>query len=211
MGDIGRVRSVFSGFTGGPGVSTLFFRVDDSTSWEAQKQPIIDALDDAWYSFAQVIPTEMTIEVQGEIDIIDEEDGELVTTISGTNQDTVGAGTEGFGPIATGVAIEWLTAGVVAGRHVRGRTFVVPLGRDVADENGSPNALVLSSAASFAAAVIAADGGNADLVVWSRPRLQLGTTGKPVVPHVILTPGSAHKVLSATVRDVFCVLRSRRD
>lgn len=204
MPDIGRVRVVFDGFKGGPGVATHYFSVDGSTSWADQKQPIADGIIGAYATIQELFPAAMTITVQDEIDILEEEDGEIVTTVVVDGGTLNGSGTGGFGPIAAGMAVTWLTAGVVAGRHVKGRTYLVPMDVSTVQVDGSPTSEALDACAEYGSTLIAVDGGNADLVVWSRPR-------RAVIDGPITTVGSHHKVLSADVADKFAVLRSRRD
>lgn len=211
MGDIGRVRVVLAYGLGAPGLATHFFRVSGDSDWASQKQPILDGVADAWSELVTVFSSALTATVQDEIDIIDEESGELVTTISAEGSGITGTGATGFAPKAVGLCVTWRTNGVVDGHHVRGRTFVVPVGLDMADGDGTPTSGCMTAVEAFGDALIVVDGGSADLVIWSRPRPAREARLVPPRPARAALDGSAYTVTSATVTDTFAVLRSRRD
>jgi hypothetical protein len=146
----------------------------------------------------------MTLQTSGEIDICDVATGDILSTTSVAPQSMAGSGTDSYGPLATGVAVTWRTAGVVAGKHVRGRTFYVPLHSSVAEADGSPSAAALALFATAAANLIA-EPTNTQFVVWARPKKST------VEPGEFLRFGSTHIVTGATIKDTFAILRSRRD
>ena len=103
----------------------------------------------------------------------------------------------GYLPPASQMAVTWLTADVVGGRRVRGRTFFGPLAVQDVDTDGTPNNTKLGHLDAAAAAWIDAGLTAVDTVVWHRP---VGGAG-----------GSDHVITAFSRKDKFAVLRSRRD
>jgi hypothetical protein len=95
------------------------------------------------------------------------------------------------------LAVTWKTDAVLAGRRVRGRTYLGPLQIGVNEADGSPAAAALALAETFATEWT--DNGLTDTfaVVWHRP---VGGAG-----------GTAEDITGHQIRDKFAVLRSRRD
>ena len=141
------------------------------------------------------IPDNVTVTVPDGGDLIDSATGQLTgvwsegggTTIAGTNAADVSAA-------GVGASITWLTAGIVNGKRVRGRTYVVPLATPSYDAQGT---IAVSALAALDAAGSAHTTGS--LVVWHRP----------TAPG--LSDGSEHNVVSYRVRDKVSYLSSRRD
>lgn len=103
-----------------------------------------------------------------------------------------GAVSGGVVPNASQVLIQWLTSSIVAGRRVRGRTFVPGLATTNVSNGelgGGATATILGAATAFA-------NGDAGLVVWHRPSNT--------------SVGSEHPVNSAGVWDELAVQRARR-
>jgi hypothetical protein len=93
----------------------------------------------------------------------------------------------------TGARISWETSSIVAGRRVRGKTFLVPLVATVYEADGTLAAAFrtnLQTAANNMLAALTTAGQN--LVVWSP------------------TTSTISEVASATIPDQATVLRSRR-
>lgn len=133
-----------------------------------------------------------TVEASG--DTLDESTGLLTGTWEfGTPDGFVGGGSSSY-PSGVGAVITWNTAGIVRGRRVKGRTFVVPLDGSSYDASGTIASFTLDTLRTAAAALITDCAGA--FVVWSRPVNGVG--------------GSAHPVTSATVADKVATLRSRR-
>ena len=163
--NIMRVRAVLAGFNGGPGLSTFYF--GDSTgllnqaSYDLSTQRVIDAFT----AGAALFPTAWSATIDGQVDIIDEATGLQVDQASGHNGTVPGngsVGTQTASPV--GLEARWLTAGNVAGKRVKGRTFLVPVNSQADEGNGTPSALGVGRATSFANAMRAAGGHGP----WSR-------------------------------------------
>lgn len=203
-GEMGRVRVTLAGFTGGPGVASFYYRGPGAINWDFIVQDILDGVLAAFVTAGNLFPTPMTFTVQNNIDLIDPHTGELLETKSGTGASTTGSATTFFGPLASGLCVQWNTAAMVHHRHLRGRTFLVPLDAALGDANGTPNSAAIADANAFGAAITALSPGGAQQVIWSRP-----TFTEP--GHTIDRAGTDSPVTGHTVADKFCVLRSRRD
>lgn len=182
---IDRVPIELQGGPGGNGVVTLYF-LDGAAA-----QPAVCDFVDVWKNGA---PDDVSFLVRDTGDRIDEKSGTLTGVWSGG----VESGDLGFqsGPwiAGTGFRINWQTAGLVAGKRVRGRSFIVPLYQGAFNTNGNPDGPWLNTILDAADALIADTPGN--LVIWSRPRGDM--------------EGSAHPVVSASVPQSPAGLRSRR-
>lgn len=137
----------------------------------------------------------LTITVPSGGDVIDETNGELIDvwnepggggTIVGTSATNQAAG--------VGACITWLTNGIVNGRRVRGRTFMVPLYSNLYEADGTLSSGAVTLLQAFGASFLT--GG---LGVWHRPT----TTGS--------TDGSFHDVINYRLGDRVAFLSSRRD
>ena len=105
-------------------------------------------------------------------------------------------GTGAVGAAAgVGACVSWLTGGIVGGRRLRGRTFLVPLHNSTYDTDGTFTSGVLTALTAFQTAMRAAG----PLAVWHRPTTPGGTDG------------TSYGVIGARVRDRVAFLSSRRD
>lgn len=182
-----RVSVAWQNWPGAPGVSQMFLLNPPS-------QGNVDAIRTFFNALVGNIPSGLTIQVPSSGDVISESTGEITGTWSVGSTPAVVTGT-GSGAYAgnAGAVVHWLTAGVVVGRRVRGRTFLVPL-TGVYDTAGSLSSAFLTSLTTAAAAYVTGQGGVA--VVWSRP-----APGRS---------GSLHSITSSRVPDLAVSLRSRR-
>lgn len=186
-----RAQLIWTGWNGAPGYSNLYASLAvDAGDWGT-------ALNALAGEFVKVCPNTVHIKPGSEIVELDETDGTIVdvATVAGAT-DHVGLGTTGNAG-AAGACINWLTDGIVGGRRVRGRTFVVPMGGGYFDMDGTLTSGALGTLLAGAASYVTALGGEA--VVWARPNATKGLVG------------SAHPITVANVRDRVAVLRSRRD
>jgi len=185
MGDLYRVRAVWSGFIGAPGVSTFYF-VDNATC--------VDSLFQFFTAIKSHIPSIVHIQVESSGDTIDSVTGELTGAwVSDPVADIVCTGNSPHSA-PSGLVVDWLTATVTHGHRLRGRTFIVPLSNEEYDPDGTINGGTIASVEGNAADLITAQ--SASFVIWSRGHGTDGTTGL---------------VTSAHVPDLAAVLRSRRD
>lgn len=191
---INRVVARWQGFQGGPGYSNFFFTELPSTpSVLAARQAVADFFD----GFNSLLPTGVEIVVENEVAIIDELTGQTLdyaptTEVVDSVEGVVSGGYAG----ASGAVVNWNTAGVRAGRRVRGRTFLVPLAPVAFDSSGTLSSSALNLIRSSADGLVGT-GFDSGLGVWARPTNGAG--------------GEFHEVIGATVPDLAAVLRSRRD
>lgn len=181
-----KVQAVWSGFLGGPGVSTFYTR-NVTTDNEAFHAFFTD--------IAEALPNDVSIQVDAFGVTVDEATGNL---LGGWSLPPVApvVGTQAGGYSSpTGLAIVWETGQIANSRRIKGRTFMVPLANTNYDTNGQ-----LLDAAKDGFELAAADliaNLTSDLVVWKRPVSGAG--------------GVAHPAIVGLVSKKPAVLRSRRD
>jgi hypothetical protein len=141
------------------------------------------------------IPTGVTITVPNSGEVIEDTTGELVSVWTGTGGGSKVMTGNSAAAAGAGGVITWNTGAIVNGRHLRGRTFIVPFGNDNYDVDGTLSANAVSRLNAFATALIASGG----LGVWHRPTTPGGSDG------------TSSSVLSSRVRDHVAFLSSRRD
>lgn len=172
----------------GGGVSVLHFAGDVGPPSPANVLSAFSAQTSFWSS-------SVTITVPGTGDVIEDTTGVLDSvwtasgggSVTGTNVAQTAAG--------AGACVNWLTGGVVGGRRLRGRTFLVPLTVNSYDADGTltPSALVAIGA--WANALM----GSSPLAVWHRPSAPGAADG------------NSYGVVANRVRDKVAFLTSRRD
>lgn len=203
MTSVERMRVLWTGFKGGPGVSTLYF--NDAASAQGDVGSLFSALTSS-------IPAPVVLQVEAFGDTITVEDGAITGTWVGTPTTPMPCTTTGPYPGPAGGLIEWKTAGVVARRRVSGKTFLVPLDNGQFGADGTLLDTFVTALITAAQGLVAAQSGN--FKVWARPQIAEGafTDRKGVVhPARAARAGSIHDVLGARVPDKAVVLRSRRD
>lgn len=176
----------WTGFSGAPGYSVFY---------ATPAMGLSGVIKTFFESVKALIPQDVNIASPSSGDTLNELSGQLLGTWSGG----VGGSTQGTSanPWAApvGASITWLTDGVVNGRRVRGRTFLVPLNTGAYDYQGSLQATAISTLQTAANALVTSAAG--DLLIWHRPVNGGG--------------GSVHAVTGARVADKAAILRSRRD
>lgn len=203
MANIFRQRVVWSGFPGGPGLSTFYF----------SEFPVPQfALHDLFVSLATFLPADVTLTLQPGGDVIESSTGTLTGSWAGEVTAPVVGTQTGVYSAPTGFMVRWETATVRDGSRLRGRTYFVPSGTTAYQADGSiaAQAIVdLSAAAStFVGAVTPA------LLVWQRPRAARSafTDGKGIAHKAVQArTGSTAPVIGSSVPDLAVVMRSRRD
>lgn len=190
---IQRVRVVMSNWAGAPGYINFY-----ETSAVVDHTPYRTFFN----SLITLFPAGLTFTFPGSGDIINEGTGNIVgawtvaapAPVVGTNASVYAGG--------AGAVVDWLTSGVVAGRRPMGRTFLVPIGSNMLDTNGSLAGTTITTILNAATAMIASLGPT--FLVWSRP-FPGGPGGDP--PSRL---GTVNPVTSARVPDLAATLRSRR-
>lgn len=167
---------------------TTFYFADSAVA-------IRDTVDSAVTFWAPALPSNVELTVEGSGDVIDAATGDLTDVWSeGGNLVHSGSAPTAFAAAGVGACINWLTAGIVNARRVRGRTFVVPLEVNMYDAEGT---LTVGAQTALNAGGAALAGGG--LVVWHRPTTPGGSDG------------SEHAVTGFRLRDRVAFLSSRRD
>jgi len=200
MVEMAKVQVNWSGFTGAPGFTNLYFRDFETGGID---QAIVDHVvskTDTWISsIITRLPTTVTLEVQQTVQIIESTNGALqrfmVAAVDPPAR--VGSGTGNYSAVS-GAVVNWYTDGVRNGRRIRGRTFLVPIAGSTLDVDGSINNTQLT-ALRAATTTFTAAGGAGDMGVWSRPS----------VPGA--TDGEWNAVSAFTIPDKVAFLSSRRD
>lgn len=189
-----RITALWTGFTGAPGYTNLFFDAFGGGD-------IVDAEYDRAIQFfgalTSILPEDVSIQVQQEAAIIEETTGELLDYRQAT--DPAGAWTgdaTGGYSAPSGASITWNTSGIARGRRLRGRTFIVPLANSAYEDNGTLTSGAINSMTNAGNQLLDSSEG-ATAVIWSRPR---GGSG-----------GVAFPINGFRVADKAAVLRSRRD
>lgn len=181
-----RVRTVFSSLLGGaPFLNTLYFAGSDS---QTQADAAVAATGAFWGAVDAIIDNETSWATEAEVAQIN-----VNGTLEGIFATTPQTGTGGVAgsalPKASQGLIRWMTGAFIAGRRLRGRTFVPSLTTGALN-NGVLTAAAITVLQNAANALNAAD--LPPLVIWSK------------------TNSQAHEVESATVWSELAVLRSRR-
>jgi hypothetical protein len=141
------------------------------------------------------MPVGQTITVPGTGEVIEDTTGELLDVWTAAGGGTV-VGTAG-GVVAGGVGacVSWNTGGIIGGRRLRGRTFLVPLSSTAYESNGTLTSSALTAIGAFANGLMA----SGPLAVWHRPTSAGGSDG------------NSYGVISNRIRDKVAFLSSRRD
>jgi len=172
----------WSGITGMPGYTNFYFGAIDDF--------VVTDVKAFWDILGPALPSGVTISLPNTGKTIDLATGQAngtwthgtAATVTGTNVTPTLQ--------ASGVMFNWHTGYYVAGRELRGKTFVVPVCSNIFNPNGTVVSSWATNLANAAAAMVAA---SSDFVVWSR---KSNTTAS---------------VTSGTAASKQVVLRSRRD
>jgi hypothetical protein len=205
-----RVTINWTGFLGAPGYTNLYFR--DFEGAGVIDQAIADGAVAKVHTWIQAwddgLPNTVTLTVDPSVEVIEETNGELLgffTTVPGSPN--VGGSTMPYSA-ASGAVVNWYTNGIRNGRRIRGRSFMVPIGSNGMENNGTLNGTALGSWRT-ATGVLISGAGTGDLGVWARPTPILDGAGEPTGEYN--DDGIWHVVTSYTIPDKAAVLRSRRD
>lgn len=187
----------WSGFTGGPGYTNLYFLNPEEPTLAIRNTTATRVK--AWFDALKVMmPSVVTIQFPTEMDEIDTATGDLTNTLP---IDTIAnaVGTQvGTYSAPTGACVNWATGQIVNGRRLRGRTFLVPLAGSIFQSDGTLNDANRTTMVT-ASTTLCSFQDNLVLAIWHRPTTPGGTDGV------------AAQVSSASVTDKAAVLRSRRD
>lgn len=179
-----RVRTVFSGLTGSPYLSTMHFIGTGSTDAAAA----VAAVGSFWSAIDALMWNSLTWQTEADVDEVDPA-GNL-TAIHGVTPETGAGGVIGTPlPFATQALVTWRTTAFLGGRNLRGRTFIPGLTTSAlaaGQLEGTSQGTIQTAAGTLVAAA-------AQLGVWSKRYLAI------------------HEAVSGSVAVKFAVLTSRRD
>lgn len=157
--------------------------------------PSAGAIGGVFGPFMGQFPTGVTVTFPGSGDSIEDTTGELIGTwSSGANVQTTGGGVA-TAPAGVGACVTWKTGGIIDGRRLRGRTFLVPLCTGAYQSDGTLSDTTYAALNTFAAAMMAVG----PLAVWHRPSTPGGSDG------------NSYGVTSYIAKDKVAYLSSRRD
>jgi len=194
-----RAKMTWTGFVGSPGYTNMYFLDPDPISASGLEQTAV-RLHNFWDAIDGYLPSSVRINLPTVLEEVATATGELLAEHPFEPGTVIaGSGTASFASPA-GACINWNTAGLINGRRIRGRTFIVPM-----HDGGYQSDGTLADAARTAIANAANTYANAgpglgiDGAIWHRP------SGPGA------SDGAAAGITSATVRDRVAILRSRRD
>lgn len=203
MAPLNRVRAVWSGFPGGPGVST-FYTVDPLIFL-----PAIRAL---YQAFVNNLPADVNVSFDSTGDVIESTSGLITGSWTAPAVAAIQGMSSGTYSAPTGFQIAWATSAITSGRRIRGRTFFVPAGGAIFTNGGqvaaATRATMDAAILTFLASV------TTNMVIYQRERKATNAwtdvRGK-VHPAVALRIGGAGVVNAGHVAPAAVVLTSRRD
>lgn len=182
---------VSTGWSGGPGYTSFYCQADGENTPQEQ----VDAIRTMFFAIKGELPTEVSYTSVGSYRIINEVTGVLGGIVAYPSPPAVvtGAGNATFAA-PSGSVITWLTSAHGAHKAIVGRTYIVPGGTNMFQNDGTlfdaSKALQQAAAAALVAAL------SPDLLVWRRPVDGAG--------------GGVSVVTAARVADRVAILRSRR-
>lgn len=192
MVSIRRHQAVITGMPTGPGVSTFY--TDDIDGFPAMLRAF-------YFGLAIDYPDAITIQVQGEGAVINDQSGEQVGLWTEAVPLPVVGTAGGAYPAGVGAVVTWRTITIVRGRLLRGRSFMVPLTDASYAADGTLADATRNRLLSGAASLV--QDANLLFRVWSRPLRDAAGN--------IIAVGSSGRVTDRTVNDKVAYLRTRRD
>jgi hypothetical protein len=192
-----RVRTVFSGWDGGPGLSTFYFTNTSENSTAAGI--VVGRVHQFWADLVPVFAVGTAIDVDRNVDVLNPASGEVTNTLSvGAQSQVVGTGSSNAqAPASVAILMQLGTAEWVAGRRIRGRVFISPITSNAVSTTGKLASAMLGVLTPAASGLLASLPTENALCVWHRPKNGAG--------------GSAVPVTTVNYPDKLAVLRSRRD
>lgn len=202
---LGIVRTSWLGTSGGPGLTQLVVNrneTDQVVLTTTECQAAVDAVRGFWDAIKALIPNEVTWTVSPVVDQYDWANGALLSSVSAPVPPTsvVATSTSAYS-MASGAKVNLNTANIIDGRRVRGGIFLVPLGSNGYENNGtvlSTARTTINTAANTMRTALTT--GGLELMVWSRP-----TSPGPS------TDGELSQVTAVETSEKTAILRGRRD
>lgn len=202
-----RIRSVWTGFTGAPGYTNLFWTTTDPLG--AGAQVAADATRLFWNAIRSALPAVVTIQVESAVALIEDVTGEQQDELTlGTAPAAVGGILSERFASPAGCTVTWNTATFLQGRKVKGRTYLVPMTSSAFQNNGTIDDAIRTTIQTAADALISGPGG---FVIFARPRPAQTAAESPTGVARPARVGASAGVTSARVADKSAVLTSCRD
>ena len=197
MATLMRVRATGTGWSGAPGLLTFYFS-GSAAPTAAEALEASARVRAVLSSAASMIPTGVSWQVSGDVDLIDDQTGSLVGGLSNTAPAVVaGSGTGSTAPVSTAILGRFTTASIVNGRRLLGRRYLSPVVVSQFAAAGQVAASAIAQATTAFGLVVVQITTPITHRVWHRP----GPLG----------PGSSAASTSVVVPAKPAVLRSRRD
>jgi len=192
-----RVRTVIDGWTGGPGLMTVYWRPGTGGGTTADATDCVARVRACLFATLLQFPSPVTFAVQSQVDAIEDTTGALVGSFSATPVALVSAGgANSFAPTSSMYLVRLRTALVVNNRILRGRVFLGPILSTQVTSAGGISAGAQTSLNNAFTAMLTGGTTASFPVVWHRPGTTVGTSGAIVAVSTWAQLG---------------VLRSRRD
>lgn len=206
MAQLLRVRVSGDGFPGGPAFMTYYFEPDSDPATGTQAENVVARVASALEDGKLLWSNQQHFMVSPEVDVIDAGTGLVVTSFAtGVPPTVTGGQAIPPGPNTTGGLLVLHTSGVVAGRHVRGRSFLVPIAASLT-ATAEPTTDLKAKIAVYGEALLDySNDATVNLAVWSRP--YEGRT-EPTV--IAARTGTSHEVSAVSASPRFAILSSRR-
>lgn len=187
MAFLWKVQTLFTGggVTGG-GVATHFFNAATGTPQDAA-----DALAAMWTEIDSYMSSLVSWEIDPEVIIVESTTGDTSGVTPVTSTGSAGSDSSGIATLQTQALIRWRTGAFVAGRELRGRTFVPGIPKSLITATGGVSTTLSAIVSNAAMDVVEA--ADCDLVIYSRTHHEYAS------------------VDVATCWNKFAELRSRRD
>jgi hypothetical protein len=203
MAALERIRCIWTGFVGSPGVST-FYATDAAT--------LLPQLRTFFQVCHDYLPTDVYIDIEPSGDTIESTTGALTGSWAGSAVAQVHGNDSAAYSGVSGGLVQWASSTVLSGRRLRGRTYLVPFGGGQYDVSGQIASSQRGSIAAAAQALATAASGN--MKIYQRPRSAHAswTDRRGVVhPAVSARSGGFGSVDTGSMRAVVTELKTRRD
>lgn len=184
MATLQRVRVTITGVGGAPAYSSMCWPVTVTA------QDAADAMSDLWSMFDNIMVNDVSWAIDPTVLSFNSLTGEFIGATAVSAATSSGAATTEMMPPANQVLVQWGTSFYVAGRRLRGRTYIPYLGDDQ-NVDGLVSSATRTAYATDLPAWLAAQA--EPPVVYSRTHFEFGD------------------ITDVDVWNQFAVLRSRRD
>lgn len=198
---LNRIRVTWTGIPSGNGVSTFYS--------QAGTVPDLASLRLGLANLVTILPTGVTLTVENQGDTIGADDGAIEGSWSTTAPAAVVGTAGGAYAAPAGATVTWVTDDIHGRRHLKGRTFFVPLAGSAFSATGALLAGAVTALTGVGNGLLLAPAGK-KYCVWGRPT-RVPATVPPTVPAPPATGGMGGIITSFKVPTKSMVLTSRRD